>query len=58
MLDYCLAYFFQGCLIVALKNMPDNEDLEEIYGNILSTSVLANMKPLKKSEVVASKVPL
>lgn len=34
------------------------EDLEEIQGNILSTSILANMKLLKKSEVVLSKEPL
>lgn len=38
--------------------MPDNGDLEEIYGNILSTFVVANMKLIKKSDVIASKNPL
>lgn len=50
--------FYQGHLIDALKTFPDNENLEEIHRKILSTSVLSNMKLLKKSEVVASKVPL
>lgn len=49
--------FYQGRLIVALKTFHDNEDLEKIYGNILSASILANMKLLKKIIVVTSKVP-
>lgn len=49
---------YHGRPIDALNNLPDNGDLEEIYGNILSTSDLDNMKLVKKSDVVASKVPL
>lgn len=50
--------FSQGRLINTLKTFPDNKDLKEIHGNILSVSVFENMKLLKKSEVVASKMPL
>lgn len=49
--------FHQGHLIDALKIVHNNEDLEEIHGNIISAFILANMKLLKKSEVVVSKDP-
>lgn len=49
---------YQGCLIDVLKTFTDSEDLEEIHGNILFTSVLSNMKLLRKSDVVASRVPI
>lgn len=49
--------FFHGRLIDALKSLSDNEDLEEIYRNILSTSILVNMNIKKKCEVIASKIP-
>lgn len=50
--------FFQGRLIDAFKSLPGNEELQAIYGNILSASILANMKMKKKCEIVASKIPL
>ena len=50
--------FFQDRLIDALKSLPDNEDLEEIYGNIISAFVLPNMKINDKCEIVASKIHL
>lgn len=50
--------FYQSRLIDALKTVYDNKDLEEIHGNILPAFFLANMKLLKKSEVVVSKEPL
>lgn len=50
--------FHQGRLTDALKTVSDNEDLEEIHGNIICASYLDNMKLLKKSEVVVSKDPL
>lgn len=49
--------FYQGCLIYALRNLPDNRDLKKIYGNILFASVMANMKLMKKSDITASKIP-
>lgn len=49
---------FQGHLIDSLKSSPNNENLDEIYGNILSTYVLANMKMKKKCEIVSSKMPI
>lgn len=50
--------FHQGCLIDALKTVSDNEDLQDIHGNILYALVQENMKILKKSDVVLSKYPL
>lgn len=50
--------FFQGHLIDALKIFPDNGDLQEIYRNILSASILTNMKLMKKSDIFASNIPL
>lgn len=50
--------FYQGRLIDALKTLPDNGDLEEIHGNIMYAYVPANMKLLKKCDVVDSRVPL
>ncbi|XP_050914968.1 uncharacterized protein LOC127129906 [Lathyrus oleraceus] len=44
--------FHYSRLTDALKNVSDNEDLEEIHGNILFASILENMRLLKKSEVV------
>lgn len=41
-----------------MKVVSAYEDLEETHGNILFASVLANMKFLKKNEVVLSKEPL
>ncbi|XP_050896277.1 uncharacterized protein LOC127103022 [Lathyrus oleraceus] len=50
--------FYQGRLIDALKTFPDNKDLKEIHENIIFAYVLANLKLMKKSDVVASMVPL
>lgn len=50
--------FFQGRLIDVLKVLTDSWDLEDIYENILSALVLANMKMRTKSIIVASKIPL
>lgn len=45
-------------MIDSLKVASAHDDLDEIHGNILSTSVLANMKLLKNNEMVLSKYPL
>lgn len=50
--------FHQGRLIDYLKSSSAHDDLEEIHGNILSASVLDNMKLLNKNEMVLSKDPL
>lgn len=46
--------FHQGCLIDSIRDASAHDNLEETHGNILSTSVLANMKLLKRREVVIS----
>lgn len=46
--------FHQHHIINSLGAASAHDDLEEIHGNILSASVLANMKLLKKNEVVLS----
>ena len=46
--------FHQHHLINSLGAASAHDDLEEIHGNILSASILANMKLLKKNEVVLS----
>lgn len=51
-------FFFQVHLIGAFKNLSNNGDLEEIYGNVLSASILANMQLMKKTAIVTSKIPL
>lgn len=50
--------FHSGYLIDSLKVAFTHDDMEEIHGNLLSALVLANMKLLKKNEVVLSKDPL
>ncbi|XP_050920137.1 uncharacterized protein LOC127137753 [Lathyrus oleraceus] len=50
--------FYQDRLINALKKFPNNGDLEEIHGNIIYTSILANMKLLIKINAVSLRVPL
>lgn len=50
--------FYRGRPIHDLKNLPDNGNMEKIYGNILFASVLDNIKLMKKIVVFASKIPL
>lgn len=50
--------FDQGHLIYSLRDAFAYNDLEKIHGNILFALVLANMKLLKKNEVVLSEEPL
>lgn len=50
--------FHQVRLIDSLKVHADYDDLEEIHEYIHSASLLANMKLVKKNEVVLSKDPL
>lgn len=50
--------FHQGRLIYSLRDASAHDDLEEIHGNILSTSILANMKLLKRNAMVILEEPL
>lgn len=50
--------FHQGRLIGSLRTASTYDDLEETHGNILSTSIMDNMKLLKKDKMVISEVPL
>lgn len=44
--------FHQSKLIENLMNLGANEDMEIIYGNILSTAILGNMNVIKKKDVI------
>lgn len=44
--------FHQSRLVETLMNLGVNEDMEIIYGNILSVDVLGNMNIIKKKDVI------
>lgn len=50
--------FRQSRLIDNLKAVNATQDLEESYGNIMSTKVLSHMKIIKKNEVVIPEASL
>lgn len=50
--------FHKSRLVDFLRVASTHDDLEETHGNILFTSVMANMKLLKNNDIVISEAPL